>query len=306
VTLLLLGALGCGTEPGGTLRFRTEWPEGRPGRDARAFLFATVAQDGVTLLDQGPLDFSTAEGFELPSVPHGEALVARLELRASPWANARLLYVGQAGPLSFRAGDDLEVGIEMLPVEDDDAASGDAVRAPAADLVRYIRQPWGTEASGGRPDFAVVGEAGSVPPDTTVIVYTRSDVESADEVTRTRSDADGAFRAQLEAEAFGQPTLVFVGLAQGDLHSDSSTVAGLQALPVRRGEWRASCASSDDGGFHPLVAASDSPEQLRRWITARSTVEFRVLPALGNGNATAPASVEVDEVELVLAYDATR
>ncbi len=270
LTLLAVAILfDCSSESPGQATFRLTWPDGRPTVDERLFGFTEVAQGATVIANEGPVAYDSLSELELPVVPHGGALRLRFELRRAPWANARLAYLGVLGPVDFQAGNRRVYEVPVRRIEDPPSpeADGSAPR-PRAESIVYVRQPWGSRETAGQPDYIVRGETGAATPGSRVLVYSEADVAVADVVAQVVVEPDGAFRAVLRAEAVGQPRTVYVGTAVDDLHSDSSTRAGLQAEVVRRSEWRATLRGKIAGSSFPNPHEARLVYDANEWLEA--------------------------------------
>ncbi len=218
-----------------TTSLRYTAPEGHPLRDVLGATVATRVSVSFAIsepLIANPTLASVSNGFTLLSAV-GTAYAFELELAPSTsYPQGTQTLVASFEDLAGNVATETLAAsyfVDTLPPE--------PVNTGEAGLVIYTREPYGTPASAGVPDFRVQGGSGAVAacaadepmPCRTLIAYDGPDPATASEIGRIEAAADGAFGplALLRAD---RPRIY---LAVADAAGNLSTMAGVHDI-----EWR--------------------------------------------------------------------
>ena len=140
----------CAAKDAGRVELRFAWQDGVPDQALHASgqvveLSGANAGNRRVVASAGPVGYEPGEKLELPigGVPHGDNLVARVELRPTASATDRVLYYGESKPFSFAPGDHVvvDVPVAMLPAPGVKPAAGGDDKGRAAGGVAIRGDP---------------------------------------------------------------------------------------------------------------------------------------------------------------------
>jgi hypothetical protein len=294
--IFFISLFACAPEKG-TVAIELQWEGGRPTFEHSPYLYLHVDDGDRRLRTEGPAVFDAELELDLRAIPNGEDRVLIAEVREAPWANALLLYRGASAPFAIEPDQNLELVVVLQRADTPQAETGPPV--PDASKLLYRRRPWGSTAGAAGHAFVLEGSEGAVAANISVLVFDRRDVSRATELGRTVAGERGEFILPLMVSRTEVPELYAASADARGALSDSSTVAGLQAELVHRGEWSATLLGKIRGrnfpNPHRVVATPWSERSLVQRAEVTTELEQEAIDVLAT-SAGAHARVTSSEI----------